>query len=103
VQADRFKLCIDSAFKGISSADPFHNFIVNYNSHTVKQKTPRIGAGIGPAARPRGVKHVTYFRMNRTAKTSVEKIKQPRAKLRSVFLEMVIVYLTLFSKHLYFV
>jgi hypothetical protein len=41
--------------------------------------------------------------MNRTAKTSVEKIKQPRAKLRSVFLEMVIVYLTLFSKHLYFV
>jgi hypothetical protein len=32
--------------------------------------------------------------MNRMAKTRVEKIKQPRAKLRSLFLEIVMVYLT---------
>jgi hypothetical protein len=35
-----------------------------------------------------------YFRKKRTANTRVEKIKHPRAKLRSIFLEMVMVYLT---------
>jgi hypothetical protein len=35
-----------------------------------------------------------YFKKNKTAKTNVEKIKQPKAKLRSVFLEIVIMYLT---------
>jgi hypothetical protein len=31
-----------------------------------------------------------YFRIYRMANTSVEKIKQPRAKFQSVFLEIVI-------------
>jgi hypothetical protein len=67
-----------------------------WNGKERRRVCPRCSPGRTTGYRPRPAVFdaFPYFRKNRTANTRVEKIKQPRAKLRSVFLEMVIMYLT---------